>query len=182
MWRVWAPTGQQTCTRVPQSALLIPPGHLHVLARVLVGGRRRAAVALRRAALQAQRHASGGTDPFRGRWTWRLLLRCDLREVTSLRPRGFAEPEVAYCANASVGARHPASTLAVSASATHTRNRRSVNGPSVCVAWGLHGPMAAHKPSPLRFWRIDSFNCWSAVAGWPEKTGNSPLAQSRRCR
>ena len=89
---------------------------------------------------------------------------------------------MAYCANASVGARHPASTLAVSASATHTRNRRSVNGPSVCVAWGLHGPMAAHKPSPLRFWRIDSFNCWSAVAGWPEKTGNSPLAQSRRCR
>ena len=78
--------------------------------------------------------------------------------------------------------RHPASTLAVSASATHTRNRRSVNGPSVCVAWGLHGPIAAHKPSPLRFWRIDSFNCWSAVAGWPEKTGNSPLAQSRRCR
>ena len=62
------------------------------------------------------------------------------------------------------------------------RNRRSVNGPSVCVAWGLHGPMAARKPSPLRFWRIDSFNCWSAVAGWPEKTGNSPLAQSRRCR
>ena len=52
----------------------------------------------------------------------------------------------------------------------------------MCVAWGLHGPVAAHKPSPLRFWRIDSFNCWSAVAGWPEKTGNSPLAQSRRCR
>ena len=102
--------------------------------------------------------------------------------MTSLSSRGFAKPEVAYCANASVGARHPASTLAVSASATHTRNRRSVNGPSVCVAWGLHGPIAAHKPSPLRFWRIDSFNCWSAVAGWPEKTGNSPLAQSRRCR
>ena len=40
--------------------------------------------------------------------------------------------------------------------------------------------MAAHKPSPLRFWRIDSFNYWSAVAGWPGKTGNSPLAQSRR--
>ena len=55
MWCVWAPTGQQTCTRVPQSALLMPPGHL--LARVLVGGRRRAAVALRRAALQAQRQA-----------------------------------------------------------------------------------------------------------------------------
>ena len=101
MWRVWAPTGQQTCTRVPQSALLMPPGHL--LARVLVGGRRRAAVALRRAALQAQRQASGGTDPFRGRWTWRLLLRGDLREVTSLRSRDFAKPEVAYCANGSVG-------------------------------------------------------------------------------
>ena len=42
--------------------------------------------------------------------------------------------------------------------------------------------MAAHTPSPLRFWRIEGFNCWSAVAGWPEKTGNSPLAQSRRCR
>ena len=53
---------------------------------------------------------------------------------------------------------------------------------SVCVARGLHGPMAAHTPSPLRFWRIEGFNCWSAVAGWPEKTGNSPLAQSRRCR
>ena len=37
--------------------------------------------------------------------------------------------------------------------------------------------MAAHKPSALRFWR-----CWSAVAGWPEKTGNSSLAQSHRCR
>ena len=80
----------------------MPPGHL--LARVLVGGRRRAAVALRRAALQAQRQASGGTDAFRGRWTWRLLLRCDLREATSLRSRDFAKPEVAYCANASVGA------------------------------------------------------------------------------
>ena len=42
--------------------------------------------------------------------------------------------------------------------------------------------VAAHKSSTLRFWRIDGFNCWSAVAGWPEKTGNSPLAQSRRCR
>ena len=102
MWRVWAPTGQQTCTRVPQSALLMPPGHL--LARVLVGGRRRAAVALRRAALQAQRQASGGTDAFRGRWTWRLLLRGDHGEATSLWPRNFAAPEVAYCANASVGA------------------------------------------------------------------------------
>ena len=102
MWRVWAPTGQQTCTRVPQSALLMPPGHL--LARVLVGGPRRAAVALRRAALQAQRQASGGTDPFRGRWTWRLLLRCDCRERRSLWPRDFAKPEVAYCANGSVGA------------------------------------------------------------------------------
>ena len=102
MWRVWAPTGQQTCTRVPQSALLMPPGHL--LARVLVGGRRRAAVALRRAALQAQRQASGGTDAFRGRWTWRLLLRCDHRERRSLWSRDFAKPEVAYCANGSVGA------------------------------------------------------------------------------
>ena len=102
MWRVWAPTGQQTCTRVPQSALLMPPGHL--LSRVLVGGRRRAAVALRRAALQAQRQASGGTDPFRGRWTWRLLLRGDHRERRSLWSRGFAKPEVAYCANGSVGA------------------------------------------------------------------------------
>ena len=104
MWRVWAPTGQQTCTRVPQSALLMPLGHL--LARVLAGGCRRAAVALRRAALQAQRQASGDTDAFRGRWTWRLLLRCDLtcREATSLRSRDFAKPEVAYCANASVGA------------------------------------------------------------------------------
>ena len=80
----------------------MPLGHL--LARVLVGGRRRAAVALRRAALQAQRQASGGTDPFRGRWTWRLLLRGGLREVTSLRSRGFAKPEATYCANASVGA------------------------------------------------------------------------------
>ena len=102
MWRVWAPTSQQTCTTVPQSALLMPPGHL--LARVLVGGRRRAAVALRRAALQAQRQASGGTDAFRGRWTWRLLLRCEHREVTSLCSRGVAKPEVAYCANGSVGA------------------------------------------------------------------------------
>ena len=42
--------------------------------------------------------------------------------------------------------------------------------------------MAAHTPSPLRFWRIEGFNCWSAVAGWPEKTGNSSLAQSCRCR
>ena len=50
------------------------------------------------------------------------------------------------------------------------------------MARGLHGPVAAHKPSPLRFWRIDRFNCWSAVAGWPELTGNSSLAQSRRCR
>ena len=66
----------------------MPPGHL--LARVLVGGPRRAAVALRRAALQAQRQASGGTDAFRGRWTWRLLLRGDLREATSLRSRAFA--------------------------------------------------------------------------------------------
>jgi len=84
-----------------QSSLLIPPGH--VLARVLVGGRRRAAVALRRAALQAQRQASGGTDAFRHRWTWRLLLRCELREATSLSSRGSAKPEVAYGANASVG-------------------------------------------------------------------------------
>ena len=62
------------------------------------------------------------------------------------------------------------------------RNRRSVNGPSVGVAQGSHGPVAAHTPSPLRFWRIGGFNCLNAVAGWPEKTGNSPLAQSRRCR
>ena len=75
-----------------------------LLARVLVGGRRRAAVALRRAALQAQRQASGGTDPFPGRWTWRLLLCGDHREATSLRSRDFAKPEVAYCANGSVGA------------------------------------------------------------------------------
>ena len=102
MWCVWAPTGQQTCTRVPQSALLMPPGH--ILASALVGGRRRAAVALRRAALQAQRQASGGTDAFRGRWTWRLLLRCDHRERRSLWSRDFAKPEVAYCANGSVGA------------------------------------------------------------------------------
>ena len=102
MWCAWPPTGQQTCTRGPQSTPLIPPGHL--LARVLVGGRRWTAVALRRAAPQAQRHASGGTDPFRGCWTWRLLLRCDLREVTSLRSRDFAKPEVACCANGSVGA------------------------------------------------------------------------------
>ena len=101
MWRVWAPTGQQTCTIAPQSALLMPPGH--VLARVLACGRRRAAVALRRAALQAQRQASGGTDAFRGRWTWRLLLRCDHRERRSLWSRNFAKPEVACCANASVG-------------------------------------------------------------------------------
>ena len=48
---------------------------------------------------------------------------------------------------------------------------------------GCTGPcVATHTPSPLRFWRIGGFNCWSAVAGWPEKTGNSPLAQSRRCR
>ena len=80
----------------------MPPGHL--LARVLVGGRRRAAVALRRAALQAQRQASGGTDPFRGRWTWRLLLRGDHRERRSLWSRDFAKPEVAYCPNGSVGA------------------------------------------------------------------------------
>ena len=104
MWRVWAPTGQQTCTRVPQSALLMLPGHL--LARVLVGGRRRAAVALRRAALQARRGMPLGARAhlFRGRWTWRLLLRCDLREATSLRSRGFAKPEATYCANGSVGA------------------------------------------------------------------------------
>ena len=102
MWCAWPPTGQQTCTRVPQSTPLIPPGHL--LARVLVGGCFRAAVALRRAALQAQRQASGGTDPFRGRWTWRLLLRCDHREETSLWSRDFAKREVAYCANGSVGA------------------------------------------------------------------------------
>ena len=62
------------------------------------------------------------------------------------------------------------------------RNRRSVNGPSVCVARGVHGPVAAHTPSQLRFWRIYGFNCWSAVADWPEKTGNSPLARSSRCR
>ena len=62
MWRVWAPTGQQTCTRVPQSALLMPPGHL--LARVLVGGRRRAAVALRRAALQARGRPLGARMHF----------------------------------------------------------------------------------------------------------------------
>ena len=83
----------------------MPPGHL--LARVLVGGRRRAAVALRRAALQAQRQASGGTDAFRGRWTWRLLLRCDHREATSLWSRDFAKPEVAYCANGSAGPQEP---------------------------------------------------------------------------
>ena len=139
MWCVWAPTGQQTCTRVPQSALLMPPGHL--LARVLVGGRRRAAVALRRAALQAQRQASGGTDPFRGRWTWRLLLRCGHREVTSLWSRDFAKPEVAYCANGSVGAH--AKKQGDQESAAETRHPASIPG-GACL----------NAQSTLRQWAV----------------------------
>ena len=112
MWRVWAPTGQQTCTRAPQSALLMPPGHL--LARVLVGGRRRAAVALRRAALQARIHfAVAGHGAF--------CFAVDVcREATSLWPRGFAKLQCDCCVYGSVGAqplqrwldaetRHPAS-------------------------------------------------------------------------
>ena len=168
----------------------------HVLARVLVGGRRRAAVALRRAALQAQRQASGGTDAFRGRWTWRLLLRCDLREQRALRPRGFAKPKVAYCANAPVGpwrsseeAKSPSRDKAPGVNTRAWRlSQRSLNAKSVprqwavgvCVARGLNGPVVVHTPSSSCFWRIGGFNCRMqsppgprrpATPRWPKNVG-----------